>query len=315
MKQNRLVALLLGAGRCVSTAKLLKRSAARQGMELEIVAYELRKQQPIAIEGEVVVGHRWDDDDIVDDIVRVAIEHEADMLLPFSDGAIPIAAKCSEKLSHVFVAMKDVATAELLYNKTLSAEAFQKAGIPSPRTYSIINAEAPVIAKPRRGSDARNIKIFRDIDDLMQLENLSDYMLQELIEDFDEYSVDCYVAASGEILTTVPVKRLEVSSGIVTRAATCRQPELDMICRKVINAFSLKGPVAIEALYDHKRHRFVVTHVASRLSDTAPCAIYAGAPLTDYLIQECRDTTVRPCDDWTDNTLMATYQMEAIFQE
>ncbi|MCM1376982.1 MAG: ATP-grasp domain-containing protein [Clostridium sp.] len=313
MKKNRLVALLLGGGRRVSMAQLLKRSAERLGIDLEIVSYELERQVPIAVEGEVVTGLRWDDPDIEADVVRVAIEHEANIVLPFADGAIPVAAKCAAKLGHTFIPYRNVEGAETFYDRSLSAKALKEAGIPAPTDYTVINAEPPVIAKPRRGSTARNIKIFHDIEDLMSLENLSSYVLQEYIEDFDEYEIEAYIDMEGQLLACVPVKLLEVLGGEPTRAITERIPELETLCRKVSEAFSLRGPILIEVLFDRKRHRFVVTHIAPRPGDAAGCAVYSGAPLTDYIIKETCGIGVAPCDDWADHTLMTCYRKEAIF--
>lgn len=313
MKQNKLVALLLGGGRKVSMTQLLKRSADRLGLELSVVSYELEPHVPIAVESDVVRGLEWDDPHVVEDIVRVAIQHEVDMIIPFADGAISIAAKCASRLSHVYVSFADAEMAETLYDRHLTAEAFRKVSIPAPTAYSVINAEPPVIAKPRRGSTARNIRIFKDIDSLMQLENLSDYVLQEYISEFDEYEIEGYADASGRTLACVPVKLIEVLGGEPTRAITERIPELDALCDKIVKEFSLRGPFLIEVLFDRRRQRYVVTHVAPRLGDAACCAIYAGAPLADLLISECRGLPVDEHPDWKDNTLMTCYRKEAIF--
>ena len=45
---------MLGGSRRVSMAQLLKESGKRLGCEVEIVAYELDTQVPIAIEGDVI---------------------------------------------------------------------------------------------------------------------------------------------------------------------------------------------------------------------------------------------------------------------
>lgn len=313
MKNNRTVVLLLGGGRRVSLAKQLKRSAERLGKQLHIVSYELRKEVPIAVEGEVIEGLDWDDPHVINDVLRVAIEHEADIILPIADGSISVAAACALRLEHVFVPLKDVELAETLYDRALSAEAFKKAGIPIPATYSVINVEPPVIAKPRRGSTARTIRIFKDLGELMELSNLDSFFLQEFIADFDEYAVNCYVSQKGELLYTVPVKLLEVRGGIITRAITEQIPELEKLAGKVIKSFELRGPVTIEVLFDRKRHRYVVTHVAPRPGDCVECAVYAGAPLCDNILKEADDVPVALVDDWADNTLMAAYTEESIF--
>lgn len=313
MKKQRIVALVLGGGSRVEAARLLKRSAGRLGIDLNIVSYELGKGVPIAVEGEVVTGLEWSDPHVVSDVARVAIEHEAAMLIPFADGAISVAAACSKLLGHVFTPMRDVDTAEALYDRKLSAEAFSKGNIPAPRTYNVINAEVPVIAKPVKGSTARNIRVFREIDELMQLENLDSFLLQEFIEDFAEFSVDCYVSRQGEIMCTVPVELLEVRGGMIWRAVTRRIPDLTDICRRVVEYFRLEGPVTVETLYDRKRHRYVVTHVAPRFSDAMAAAVYSGAPLCDYLMQEYLGVPLHPCDDWAAETCMSSYLSPAVF--
>ena len=75
MKQNRLTVLMLGGARRVSMAELLIKSGQRLGYDVHILSYELMSQVPIAVVGQVIVGLKWNDPDVVADIVRVAEEH------------------------------------------------------------------------------------------------------------------------------------------------------------------------------------------------------------------------------------------------
>ena len=53
--------------------------------------------------------------------------------------------------------------------------------------------------------------------------------------------------------------------------------------------------------------------VNPRLGGGVVCSIYAGAPFTDYILQESMDVPISPCDDWTDGTLMTRYWKEVVF--
>lgn len=294
-------------------AELLKRSGERLGYDIRILSYELDDQVPIATVGKVVTGLKWTDPGVVDDILRVVIEHEAKIILPFVDGSISVAARCKEKMPDLFVPVSDPETAILMFDKKLAAKAFKEAGVPIPLTYKIIDAEMPVIAKPRFGSASRGIHVFHDIEDLMHLKDISDYLLQEFIEDKKEFTVDCYVSQEGEILVTVPRERLEVMGGEVTRTITKRLPQLEKMSADIIEKFQLRGPVTLQFLYDIRRDRYLLMEVNPRLGGGVVCSIYAGATIPDYILQEALGIPVRPCDDWADRCLMARYQKETIF--
>lgn len=313
MNRRKLVVMMLGGARRVSLAELLKESGKRLGCDVELVSYELMAEVPIAAVAKVEEGLRWSDPGVVEDIVRVAREYEVNILLPFVDGAIEIAAKCSEKMPDVFVPVSGFDTSRIMFDKVLAADAFKKAGLPIPRTYDVLSAEMPAIAKPRHGSASRGIQVFHNMEDLMHLDNLDDYLLQEYIEDREEYTIDSYVDKEGRILVCVPRLRIEVMGGEVTRTRTCRIPELEEMSRKVISAFHLRGPVTLQYLHDMATGRYLLMEVNPRLGGGVVCSIHAGAPITDYIVQECLRMPVHECNDWSDNTLMARYQKEVMF--
>lgn len=294
-------------------ARLLKESGRRIGCEVKLISYELTPQVPIATEAKVVVGLRWDDADVVSDIVRVVQENDVKVIIPFVDGAISIASLCKPLLPNVFIPVGDADTAEMLFDKVEAAKAFKEANLPIPSTYSVLSARLPAIAKPRHGSASKGIKVFYNMDRLMQLENIKDYILQAYIEEKEEYTVDCYVAANGEILCTVPRIRLEVMGGESTRTRTLRNAELVSLSRKAIDAFNLRGPVTIQFLRDLKQNSFKIMEISPRMGGGVVCSIKAGAPITDYIIRETLGVEVRPCDDWAGNTLMTRYWEEVIF--
>ena len=313
MSQHKTVILMLGGARRVSLAEQLIKSGERIGCHVELVSYELTTRVPISIVSKVEVGLKWSDPEVIDDIVRVATEYEVSIILPFVDGAIEIAAKCRDRLPDGFIPVGDFETSRRMFDKQEAAKAFLDAGLPIPQTYTVLNAEVPAIAKPRKGSSSRGIKVFYNMDELMHLANLDDYLVQEYIEHFDEYTVDCYVSASGEILVTVPRLRIEVMGGEATRTETVRNATLEKMAADVIEAFTLRGPVTIQFIHDLDADRYLLLEVNPRLGSGVVCSILAGAPITDYIIRESLGVAVRPCSDWADHTLMTRYQKEVIF--
>ena len=315
MNHNTLTVLMLGGARRVSMAELLIKSGERLGYDVKILSYELMEQVPIAVAARVIVGLKWSDPDVVQDIVRVVRENDVNIILPFVDGAIEIASRCREQLPDVFVPVCDFEIAERMFDKVEAARLFREKGIVIPRTYSVISAEMPAIAKPRHGSASRGIKVFYNLEDLMHLDNLDDYLVQQYIDNATEYTVDCYVSQQGEILTAVPRERLEVMGGEVTRTRTCRPGNLEEVARRVLSQFDFRGPVTLQFLSAPGSDRFLLMEINPRLGGGVICSIYAGAPITDYILQESLGVGVKPCDDWSENTLMARYQKETIFYD
>ena len=305
--------LMLGGARRVSMAELLMQSGKHMGKAVRILSYELQAKVPRAAVADVIVGRKWSDPLVVDDLVEVCRREHVDIILPFVDGAIEIAARCSEKLPEVFVPASASDVAETMFDKIAAAKAFKEAEIPIPTTYSALTATMPAIAKPRHGSASRGIKVFYNMEDLMQLEGITEYLVQEYIEKSEEYTVDCYVDASGKILCTVPRLREEVMGGEVTRTRTCHLPEVEAMSRRVLEAFRLRGAVTLQFLHDLSKDRYLLMEVNPRLGGGVVCSIYAGAPITDFILKESQGMPLSPCDDWMPDTLMARYQKEVIF--
>ncbi len=310
---KKIVVMMLGGARRVSVAEQIRKSGKRIGYDIELVSYELSNRVPISIIGKVVEGMKWSDPRVIDDIVRVALENEVSIMLPFVDAAIEIAAKCRDRLPNVFIPVVDFDTATRIFDKTEAAKAFAEARLPIPHTYSVVNVEVPAIAKPRKGSLSRGIRVFHNMDELMHLDNIDTFFLQEYIEKFDEYTIDCYVSQQGEILVTVPRLRIEVQGGEATRTKTIRNKRLMEMCHDVIKAFSLRGPITIQFIHDLEKNRFLLLEVNPRLGNGVVCSISAGAPITDYILQEALGMPVSPCEDWASHTLMTRYMQEVVF--
>lgn len=315
MKNQQLTVLLLGGARRVSLAELFKRSGQRIGYKVNIVSYDLSEEVPIALEAKVIKGLKFNNPEVVADIKKVVADYNVNIILPIVNNSIEVASVLKSELPDVFVPVTDFENAKSLFDKAEAAKVFKEAKLPIPRTYSVISAQMPAIAKPRKGGSSRGIQIFTNIEDLMHLQDLQNYLLQEYIEHAREYTVDCYIDSKGEILVTVPRERLEIMGGESTRTITCHNKVLETLSREVIEKFSLRGPVNLQFLHDLDSDRYLLMEVNPRLGGGVICSIYAGAPIVDYIIDESLGEQLQPCTDWASGTLLARYFKEAVFYE
>ena len=313
MNQKNLTILFLGGGRKVSLAQMFKESGIRLGCKVSIISYDLSREVPLVLEGEVIKGLPWSDPAVVDDICSIVEEKNVDIILPIVNGAIEVASICKVRLPEVFIPVTDFSVAKSLFDKVEAAKLFKKENFPIPRTYTVLTAKMPAIVKPRKGGKSRGIQIFRDMEDLMHLQNLNNYIIQEYIENCREFTVDSYIDSEGRILVSVPRERLEVMGGESTRTKTCRNEFLRDFSNKVIESLQLRGPVNIQFLYDIEADRYLLMEVNPRLGGAVICSILAGAPITDYIILESKNIKLTPCNDWKENTLLARYLKEAVF--
>ena len=202
-----------------------------------------------------------------------------------------------------------------MFDKVLAAQIFDKANLPIPTTYSFDKASLPAIAKPRKGSASQGIKILYNIQELNELPNPENYLIQEFIDENEEFTIDCYVSNDGKPMCIVPRIRLEVVGGEVTKTQTRNIPELIEKSKQVLSALDFRGPITLQFLYDKKRQNFLLMEINPRLGGGVVCSILANAPITDYIIREYLKMQIEPCSDWKDNTLMVRYRKEVIFYE
>lgn len=279
--------LFLGGGKRVSMARLFKRAGATK-----IVSYEGTTHSPISIEGKVIAGLRWSDPYVVNDLARVCRDEKIDVIVPFVDGAVAVAARLAQETG-IFAPVCTPAQAEAMFDKIEASRIFAEAGMPIPQSYSPDSEIAKWIAKPRHGSASKGIEIIDTPDQLCRvLEHAGDFIVQERIDHRDEYTVDCYVSVkSGEPLAIVPRKRIEVSGGEVVRTETVIFPEIVDLTRRVLSATGLRGAVTVQFIHDLDANRCLLMEINPRLGGGAVCSVLAQADIPALILAEAKGET------------------------
>lgn len=80
--------LFLGGAKRVSVANHFKNTAKEMGHNVNVFFYELDNKVPIACVGEVIIGKKWKDKDLLNDLKENIEKHSINIVLAFVDPAI-----------------------------------------------------------------------------------------------------------------------------------------------------------------------------------------------------------------------------------
>lgn len=310
MSRPTVSVLFLGGAKRVAMARLFIKAAKERGMECRIFSYELREEEPIACVGTVIIGRRWADPAVVDDIRRVCREHGITIVVPFVDGAVDVASRAAG--DGIFVPAGEPGDAETMFDKVRAASIFEKHGIPTPPTWRGGAVDRPLIAKPRHGSASKGIlRIDCDADIPAHPD---EYIIQSRFDRREEISIDCYTGRDGRPLAIVPRRRIEVAGGEVVRSVTVDSPEAVELARTALAALALRGAVTVQLIRDTAGGDLYVMEINPRLGGGAVCAVHAGADIPGMILDEAAGIAPSAAA-YRPGTLIARYMQEVVFYE
>lgn len=306
--------LFLGGAKRVSLAEHFQISGKKMGFNVNIFSYELQKECPIAAVGKVIIGKRWKDKALAEDMKNVVSKNHINIVLPFVDPAVEIIALHARAFEKVFIPISSYDICAVMFDKKRSEKWFIDNDIPIPISFSSHDIfPFPIIIKPRRGSASQGIEVIGSWEEWKKVENPDDYVIQRFIENKTEYTVDCYVSQKGEIISIVPRERLVVAGGEVMNSRTIKDSTLDKLSRKILKAGDFKGPITIQFIRDNQTNETFVMEINPRLGGGVITSIEAGADIPSYILNEYLGNEIPPCTDWEANTLMTRYYKEVMF--
>lgn len=312
----KLSILMHGGAKRVSIARMFLAEAKKMGLKLDLYSWELQPVVPIAEVAEIAVGRRCDDPLLLEDLHKFTLEKGINIMIPFIDPAIGVVAKYRDLYGGIFAPLGSLESVEGMFDKVVAAEIFEKAGLPIPATYSLENHLFPLIAKPRFGSASQGILVIDSEEQLAEIaDKADDYLLQEYISRREEITVDCYVAADGEIIATVPRLRIAVIGGEVSRTITIDSPEIVELSRQTLAELNLRGAVTLQFIRDLDSGRVLLMEINPRLGGGVVCSIHAGANMPGYILQEALGQKPEPCSNWLIDLEISRYQQEVTFHK
>ncbi len=316
MKPRSVVNILfLGGAKRVAMGRLFMAAAKKRGLECNIFSSEISRNVPISCIGTVVEGRRWNDPGIYGFLECLCRRHDIDIVIPFVDGGVAVAARLHERMPSVFVPASSAELCESMFDKVAAADIFEKLSIDAPRTYRGGRVETPLIAKPRHGSASQGLIKIDNIDDLPSADTIGDYLIQQRFDRREEISVDCYVSIAGknpEPMAIVPRTRLEVAGGEVVRSITIDDAEVVAFVERALSAIGLRGAVTVQLIRDDDTGRLYIMEINPRLGGGAVCSVHAGADIPGMILDEAMGVTCHRAP-YRPGTEIARYLQEVVF--
>ena len=308
--------LFLGGAKRVAMGRLFVEAGRRLGMEVVLFSYELSTEVPISEVSHVIVGRRWSDPSLMEDLHAVVTENRIDIIIPFVDPAVGIAARYCMSNPSVWTPFKNPTLAEQMFDKRKADELFRSIGVLAPRNAELEKVTGEIIAKPRHGSASKGIKILEEdeFEAMRSRGETSDFLFQEYVADREEFTVDCYVSSGEKVICTVPRKRLEVAGGEVVSTVTVADDEIETRSRMLLDGIKLRGPVTIQFLRDRADGRLMIREVNPRLGGGAVCAVYAGADIPYFILSDWKNGELNVCNSWQAGVKTCRYFEDVVFK-
>lgn len=312
--KRRLGILMLGGAKRVSIGRMIISAGMRLGFDVELFSYELETHVPVASIAQVIIGRRWNDPEIYSDLRSVTDRYGIDIMIPFVDGAVGIVSGFCSRNTDVWAPVSDETDCYRMFDKVEADRFFRQCGLPLPAVFEPDNISFPAIAKPRRGSASKGILIVKNGQDTRELcHDAGNYIIQEYIENREEYSVDCYIGRDGRILAMVPRRRTEITGGEVSRSVTVDDPRLTALSTEIIIRTGLTGAVTLQFLRDIDRDRILLMEINPRLGGGVVCAVHAGADIPAMMIREWAGLENIPAK-WRPGVEIVRYFQEVVFE-
>lgn len=180
------------------------------------------------------------------DLLRATMRaHGVTHYLPIIDTEIAFAAAAREHLPAEVVA-PPVPFIELAVEKHRYPERLGALGIATPSIFSAASAEfdMPCIAKLPGGFGGRACWRIERREELAALP--PGYFLQQLV-DGPEFTVDCFPLEGSELICSVR-ERLEIKTGVCTKARIAPHPVAESYARRMIEHFRVQSPFCFQMI-------------------------------------------------------------------
>lgn len=256
------------------------------------------------------VVSRGDDPKFLDEILNICKIEKPSAILSGPEEEILVLSKNKRLFEelNVLVLCPAYGTVRVCADKAETYKMFKRYDIPAPEIYDRDIVEFPCVVKPRFGRGGRKILKVNDADELeFYLKRIDGPLIQEFVDGI-EYTIDTFADLKGKPLSIVPRIRLQVESGISTKAMTIHDKEIIEHCKNIVRGFRLIGPACIQCIKNGDGIKF--TEVNTRFGGGSILSIKADPSIISNLIKIIEGESPTPSKGFREGLVMLRYYSE-----
>ncbi|GHH97723.1 ATP-grasp domain-containing protein [Neobacillus kokaensis] len=219
---------------------------------------------------------------------------------------------------HIIVSDKHIV--EIAYDKYLTYKFLQENNLPSVPTY--INFDKikqdlkdgklsfPLIIKPKNGSGSVGIQKITNFYELQMIwEKHNNFIAQPYI-DGTEFCVECYIDLINNEITNLSSKRkINMRYGETDKSIAIKDPKLNELTYKLINALQPSGPVDID--FFRTKDGYIISEINPRFGGGYPYAHQMGQNFIKSIINNLKGISNPPNEkylgEYTEDKIMVRY--------
>lgn len=315
--------LVSSAGRRVGLIQCFRDSAEVLGIPFKVIATDMQPKMSAACQ--IADKHfcvpRCEGEAFVKETLGICKKEGIDIVVPTIDTELPIFAASKEHFLQegVRVVVSDRDSVAFSASKMETVKKLKEMKVKSPKSMYLKDFiesppkwEGPFILKPDSGSSSQGMMAVENVNMLAEMKGKEEYLIQEYWEG-SEYTVNVFFDAKGRLRSVVPHLRYEVRGGEVSKGVTERRKEFEAIGKLLAKHVSgFYGPICFQSIIK-ATGELAVIEVNARFGGGYPLTHQAGAPFTQWLLEESLGIQPSFEDSWEDGLIMLRYD-KALFQ-
>ena len=281
--------LFLGGAKRVSLGERFVEAGEVLGHDVHVFSYELKKQVPFALVGDIIVGKKWHDPTIIDHLLQTVREFKISFVIANVDPATTVLARLNEADPTLGLITSSVKACNIFLDKSIMHAKCEELRIPC---IPLSSGNFPMFLKPKHGSASQGTYVVDDDTYLTYLLERIDenaYIRERYINGV-EYTVDAFVSKDSTFVGAVPRIRSQITDGESTTATIIHDSEILELTKKIMNSFELVGPITLQFI--RKEDRLFFMELNPRFGGGVIASIEAGFDIPKLMIMDYMGMTL-----------------------